>query len=92
MGGLFVKRDLVEQLLTSKSSDDRPGVLDVGTGTGKWAIDIARQFPESDVLGIDLTEPTADQCASDSLDVTSRTDCESSILGRLLIVALKNTT
>ncbi len=72
MGGLFVKRDLVEQLLTSKGSNDRHGILDVGTGTGQWAIDMARQFPESDVLGIDLTEPTADECASNSLDTYIR--------------------
>ncbi|RYP14147.1 hypothetical protein DL765_006594 [Monosporascus sp. GIB2] len=29
-------------------------VLDVGTGTGIWAIDFAQQHPSSEVLGIDL--------------------------------------
>lgn len=35
---------------------DRPGrVLDIGTGTGIWAIEFATEHPESDVLGTDLS-------------------------------------
>jgi len=30
-------------------------VLDVGTGTGIWAIDFANEFPDSEVTGIDLS-------------------------------------
>ena len=30
-------------------------VLDVGTGPGEWAIDIADQFPLASVVGIDLS-------------------------------------
>ncbi|KAI9146839.1 Secondary metabolism regulator LAE1 [Paramyrothecium foliicola] len=35
-------------------------VLDVGTGTGIWAIDFAEQFPSAEVIGTDLspTQPT----------------------------------
>ncbi|KAL1855249.1 hypothetical protein Daus18300_011155 [Diaporthe australafricana] len=35
---------------------DRPNrVLDVGTGTGIWAIEFANEHPESDVMGTDLS-------------------------------------
>jgi methylase of polypeptide subunit release factors len=35
---------------------DRPQrILDIGTGTGIWAIDIADQFPEAEVIGTDLS-------------------------------------
>jgi methylase of polypeptide subunit release factors len=29
-------------------------ILDVGTGTGIWAVDMADRYPSADVLGIDL--------------------------------------
>jgi ubiquinone/menaquinone biosynthesis C-methylase UbiE len=29
-------------------------ILDVGTGTGIWAVDMADKYPSSEVLGIDL--------------------------------------
>ncbi len=44
-----------------------PLILDVGTGTGIWANDMARLFPGTIVVGIDLTdssfkEPTQENC------------------------------
>lgn len=30
-------------------------ILDIGTGTGLWALDVADDFPGADVLGIDLS-------------------------------------
>jgi len=37
-------------------------VLDVGTGTGRWAKEVAQAFPESNVIGVDIVPPevTAD--------------------------------
>ncbi|KAK2738966.1 methyltransferase domain-containing protein [Colletotrichum kahawae] len=32
-----------------------PRVLDLGTGTGIWAIDLADEFPTADVFGVDLS-------------------------------------
>lgn len=29
-------------------------VLDIGTGTGIWAIDFANEHPEAEVIGLDL--------------------------------------
>ncbi|HEU0025655.1 MAG TPA: class I SAM-dependent methyltransferase [Ktedonobacterales bacterium] len=34
-------------------------ILDVGCGTGRWAMDVAQQFPGADVVGIDVNEPPA---------------------------------
>ena len=32
-----------------------PRVLDVGTGTGIWAIEMGEQYPDSEVYGVDLS-------------------------------------
>lgn len=31
-------------------------ILDVGTGTGRWAIEMAQQFPQAQIFGVDLEE------------------------------------
>lgn len=36
------------------ASGRRSKILDVGTGTGSWAISLARRQPYSDVIGIDI--------------------------------------
>jgi ubiquinone/menaquinone biosynthesis C-methylase UbiE len=35
-------------------------ILDVGSGTGRWALEMATLFPQANVLGIDLTPPAPD--------------------------------
>lgn len=39
---------------------DPTAILDVGTGTGIWAMDVADEYPAAEVIGIDLspTQPT----------------------------------
>ena len=40
---------------------DKPKrILDIGTGTGIWAIEVADQYPETEIIGTDLsaTQPT----------------------------------
>ncbi len=40
---------------------ERPAkILDAGCGTGRWAVEMAAQFPEAAVVGIDLIPPQPD--------------------------------
>lgn len=36
-------------------------ILDVGCGTGRWAREMAQQFPNATVIGTDLQEPSVDE-------------------------------
>jgi ubiquinone/menaquinone biosynthesis C-methylase UbiE len=38
-------------------------ILDVGTGTGRWAREMAVEFPRANVVGLDLNPPPADEAA-----------------------------
>ena len=35
--------------------DDPQKILDIGTGTGVWATDMAERFPKAEVIGTDLS-------------------------------------
>ncbi|GER92013.1 hypothetical protein KDW_61750 [Dictyobacter vulcani] len=38
-----------------------PGrILDIGCGTGLWAIELAKGFPTADIVGLDILKPTLD--------------------------------
>lgn len=39
-------------------------ILDVGTGTGRWAREMAQLFPQAGVVGLDINEPPADTAAT----------------------------
>jgi len=54
---LYDEPRLVKQALT-RDAQRRATVLDVGTGSGSWAVDMAQEFPHADVIGIDLVLPT----------------------------------
>ncbi len=32
-------------------------ILDVATGTGRWAIEMAREYPDAEVVGVDIVQP-----------------------------------
>src|SRR5262249_26290740 len=38
-------------------------ILDVGTGTGRWAMEMAQHFPYARVIGVDVNPPPADEAA-----------------------------
>ncbi|KAK0381905.1 methyltransferase domain-containing protein [Colletotrichum limetticola] len=48
--------------LSPPNQDDYPAkrVLDIGTGTGIWAIEFGELKPEAEVIGIDLSPPLAE--------------------------------
>lgn len=39
-------------------------ILDVGTGTGRWAREMALQFPSANVIGFDITTPPTEEAPS----------------------------
>lgn len=45
------------RLHTTPLASDLTSILDVGTGTGVWAISIARAFPQADIIATDLAIP-----------------------------------
>lgn len=47
--------------LTTVPLEDPKYILDIGTGTGEWAIGMAEMFPDCEVVGVDTSaiQPTA---------------------------------
>ncbi|KZV93410.1 S-adenosyl-L-methionine-dependent methyltransferase [Exidia glandulosa HHB12029] len=52
--GLYQARDDVQKALAIREDGLKPAILDIGTGSGIWAISMAKEFPHCDVVGIDL--------------------------------------
>lgn len=51
---LYQARGDVREALATRAGNPKPAIIDIGTGSGIWAIEMAKEFPESDVLGVDL--------------------------------------
>ncbi len=56
-------------------------ILDVGSGTGRWAIEMARLFPNANVIGTDIAPPNPDQAPPDE---AARPDNYAFIQGNIL--------
>ena len=39
-------------------------ILDIGAGTGRWAMEVAAQFPHANVIATDVNVPVADQAST----------------------------
>ncbi|KAG8913494.1 hypothetical protein FRC00_002291 [Tulasnella sp. 408] len=53
--GLFFAADDVQRALAPREeSESQPAVLDIGSGSGLWMIDMAKMFPHVEIVGIDL--------------------------------------
>jgi methylase of polypeptide subunit release factors len=50
----IVLQMLERKLHKAPIANDPQRILDVGTGTGIWAIDMADKYPSAEVLGVDL--------------------------------------
>ncbi|KAG8907304.1 hypothetical protein FRB99_004753 [Tulasnella sp. 403] len=56
VGGLFPWPERVEPLL-APSNTHRPAILDIGTGSGTWVLEMGRRYLHADIIGIDLVPP-----------------------------------
>ncbi|KIO32979.1 hypothetical protein M407DRAFT_91164 [Tulasnella calospora MUT 4182] len=58
LGGLYpreVASDVRRMMSRQRSENESPpAALDIGTGSGSWAIDMARQFPDAEITGMDI--------------------------------------
>jgi ubiquinone/menaquinone biosynthesis C-methylase UbiE len=59
-------------------------ILDVGTGTGRWAREMAQLFPRAKVVGLDITPPQSDEVASTGVGFDLRPPNYSFVAGNLL--------
>ncbi|HEY8325975.1 MAG: class I SAM-dependent methyltransferase [Ktedonobacterales bacterium] len=58
-------------------------ILDVGTGTGRWAIEMAQTFPDANVIGLDVKPPAMDERAERRPDADVRPPNYTFVAGNL---------
>ena len=63
--------------------DHPQSILDVGTGTGRWAREMAQFFPQANVIGVDVVQPTVDE-QSDRTGYELRPENYSYVTGSVL--------
>ncbi len=59
-------------------------ILDVGTGTGRWAREMAQLFPRARVVGLDVAPPPPDEIASSGVGFDLRPPNYSFVAGNIL--------
>ncbi|KAF8590068.1 S-adenosyl-L-methionine-dependent methyltransferase [Ramaria rubella] len=53
LGSLYPTHDSVKRALAPRQYGT-PAIFDVGTGSGSWAVAMAKEFPHCEVVGVDL--------------------------------------
>ncbi|KAK0124109.1 hypothetical protein ONS95_009092 [Cadophora gregata] len=56
---IILDKDMPEPLFHSPIGDGPQNILDIGTGDGTWAIEVADKYPSATVYGVDLYPPPA---------------------------------
>jgi ubiquinone/menaquinone biosynthesis C-methylase UbiE len=59
-------------------------ILDVGAGTGRWAMEMAQAFPDANVIGLDVKPPAVDERAMARPDIDRRPINYTFVPGNLL--------
>jgi len=54
LGGLYLAPTAVRRALERRSDALTPAILDLGTGSGAWAVEMAQEFPDATITGIDI--------------------------------------
>lgn len=71
---LILNSQLKNPLFRSPISEKAQNVIDLGTGSGDWALDMADKFPNLTIHGVDLHPPprswTAPNCVFEVDDIT----------------------
>ncbi len=58
-------------------------ILDVGSGTGRWAIEMAQQFPNAKVIGMDVAPPPVDANATPDARPANYSFAQGNVLERI---------
>ncbi|KIM25818.1 hypothetical protein M408DRAFT_330998 [Serendipita vermifera MAFF 305830] len=59
-GGLYPCPEVIDAVLLPEGGRTKR-ILDIGCGSGRWAIQMATKFPHTSVLGVDLAPPPIDR-------------------------------
>ena len=51
----MLRNALGERLYLAPIGDDPAKILDIGTGTGIWVVEMAYTFPNAEIVGTDLS-------------------------------------
>ncbi|KZT41743.1 S-adenosyl-L-methionine-dependent methyltransferase [Sistotremastrum suecicum HHB10207 ss-3] len=57
----------LDELLRPQESNPSPAVLDIGCGSGIWCFEIVKMYPDSEIVGMDITPCSLTESGSDKV-------------------------